>query len=102
MAAVHPASERRVRAMQKFLRCLGVAATAAVLGASAALTAADAAEPASFVVVVDGSGSMAGPLEGGGRESKIGLVRAALRPPLAEIGQQTRVGIAAFGHRRKS
>src|SRR5262245_9181427 len=99
MAAVHPASERRVRPMQKFLRCLGVAATAAVLGASAALTAA---EPASFVVVVDGSGSMAGPLEGGSRQTKIGLVREALRPPLAEIGQQTRVGLAAFGHRRKS
>src|SRR5262245_45167685 len=102
MAAVHPACDRRVRPMQKFLRCLGVAATAAILGASAALTAASAAEPASFVIIVDGSGSMAGPLEAGSRQAKIGLVREALRSPLAEIGQQTRVGFTAFGHRRKS
>jgi Ca-activated chloride channel family protein len=85
--------------MQKLHRCLGVAVTAALLGVSVA-PAVPAAEPASLIVVVDGSGSMAGLLEGGGRQNKITLVREALRPLLAEVGAQTRVGLAAFGHRR--
>lgn len=99
MPIVHPASERRVRPMQNLRRCLGVAVTAAFLGVSGA-PAAPAAEPASLIVVVDGSGSMAGPLEGGGKQNKIALVREALRPLLAKLGGQTRVGLAAFGHRR--
>jgi Ca-activated chloride channel family protein len=45
---------------------------------------------------------MAGQLEGGGKQNKITLVREALRPLLAKVGTQTRVGLAAFGHRRGS
>jgi len=86
--------------MQMFRRCLGVALAVAILWAFAHVT--QAAEPASLIVVVDGSGSMAGLLEGGGRQTKISLVREALRPALAKIGHQTRVGLAAFGHRRGS
>jgi Ca-activated chloride channel homolog len=85
--------------MQKLHRCLGVAVTAAFLGVSVA-PAVPAAEPAWLIVVVDGSGSMAGPLEGGGKQTKIALVREALRPLLAKVGAQTQVGLAAFGHRR--
>jgi Ca-activated chloride channel homolog len=88
--------------MQKLHRCLGVAVTAAFLGVSGAPTAAPAAEPASLIVVIDGSGSMAGLLEGGGKQAKITLVREALRPLLSKMGGQTRVGLAAFGHRRGS
>jgi Ca-activated chloride channel family protein len=61
-----------------------------------------AADPASLIVVVDGSGSMAGLLEGGGKQNKITLVREALRPLLEKTGPQTKVGLAAFGHRRGS
>ena len=85
--------------MQKLHRCLGVAVTAAFLGVSGA-PAVPAAEPASLIVVVDGSRSMAGQLEGGGKQNRIALVREALRPLLAKVGAQTRVGLAAFGHRR--
>lgn len=86
--------------MQKLYRCLGVAAAAALLGVAGALSVAPAAEPAAFMVVVDGSGSMAGQLEGGGKQSnKIGLVRDALRDSLAKLGTQTRIGFATFGHR---
>lgn len=63
------------------------------------VTGANATEP-SLVVVVDGSRSMWGTVEGGGRQNKLVLVREALRPGLGKIGQQTRVGLAAFGHRR--
>jgi Ca-activated chloride channel family protein len=87
--------------MQKLHRCLGVAVTAAFLGVSGA-PAVRAAEPVTLMVVVDGSGSMAGLLEGGGKQLKIALVREALRPQLAKTGPQTRVGLAAFGHRRGS
>jgi Ca-activated chloride channel family protein len=86
--------------MQKLYRCSGVAVAAALLGVSGAPTVARAAEPASLIVVVDGSGSMAGQLEGGGKQAnKIGLVREALRASLAKLGTQTRIGLATFGHR---
>lgn len=97
MAAVRPASERRVEPMHKIHRRLGVAVAAAVLGASATATILSAAEPGSLIVIVDGSGSMAGQLEGGGGQTKINLVREALRPSLARVGPRTRVGLASFG-----
>jgi len=86
--------------MQKFHCCLGVALAVAVLGALAAATGARAAESASLIIIVDGSGSMGGFLEGGGRQTKLALVREALRPALAKVAPQTRIGLAAFGHRR--
>jgi len=65
------------------------------LGGAAAL----AQEPASLIVVFDGSGSMAGNIEGV-RGSKVVLAREAVRRALAKIAPQTRVGLIAFGHRR--
>lgn len=56
-------------------------------------------EPASVIVVFDGSGSMWGNLEGT-KESKLVLAREAVRRGLGKINPQTRVGLAAFGHRR--
>jgi Ca-activated chloride channel family protein len=61
--------------------------------------AARAQEPASVIVVFDGSGSMAGNIEGV-RGSKVVLAREAVRRALAKVAPQTRVGLAAFGHRR--
>jgi Ca-activated chloride channel family protein len=89
--------------MQKLYRCSGVAVAAAFLGVAGALTAAPAAEPVSLIVILDGSGSMAGQLDGGGKQTnKIGLVREALRVSLTKLGTQTRVGLVTFGHRRGS
>jgi Ca-activated chloride channel homolog len=58
-----------------------------------------AAEPGALMVIVDGSGSMEGMLERKGRQSKISLVRDSLLEALAQAGSQTRIGLAAFGHR---
>lgn len=73
-------------------------AFAALLGACGA-TVAQADEPASVVVVFDGSGSMWGNIEGI-RTSKLVAAREAVRRGLGKIGPQTRVGLASFGHRR--
>ena len=62
-------------------------------------TGAQAQQPASVIVVFDGSGSMWGPIEGT-KAHKVVLARDAVRRALARIGPQTRVGLVAFGHRR--
>jgi Ca-activated chloride channel family protein len=64
-----------------------------------ATPAAQAQEPASVIVVFDGSGSMAGNIEGV-RGSKVVVARDAVRRALGKVGAQTRVGLVAFGHRR--
>jgi Ca-activated chloride channel homolog len=66
------------------------------LGGAAAARAQD---PASVIVVFDGSGSMAGNIEGV-RGSKVVLAREALRRALGKVAPQTRVGLTVFGHRR--
>jgi Ca-activated chloride channel family protein len=52
-----------------------------------------------MMIVVDGSGSMAGLIEPRARQTKIMLVRDSLRSALGAVGRQTRIGLAAFGHR---
>lgn len=52
-------------------------------------------------VVLDGSGSMAGWLDGA-KTSKMDMARAALGPVLAKLPPQSAVGLVAFGHRRKA
>ncbi len=71
---------------------------AALLGAFGA-TAARGNEPASVVIVFDGSASMWGAIDGP-RGSKLAVAREAVRRALGKIGPQTRVGLASFGHRR--
>src|SRR2546428_666184 len=83
--------------MQRLRRCLSVAALA--LGAWLAPAGLLAAESGALMVVVDGSGSMEGMLERKGRQSKIALVRDSLLEALSQAGSQTRIGLAAFGHR---
>ena len=72
---------------------------AAFVVAALATTSARAADSAAVMIVVDGSGSMAGLIEPRARQTKIVLVRDALRTALAAVGRQTRIGLAAFGHR---
>jgi Ca-activated chloride channel family protein len=69
-----------------------------LLGAFGA-TAAQGNEPASVVIVFDGSASMWGIIDGA-RGSKLVVAREAVRRGLGKIGTQTRVGLASFGHRR--
>ena len=75
-----------------------VLACAALLGLAATGTVR-AQELASVIVVFDGSGSMAGNIEGV-RGSKVVLARDAVRRAVGKAGPQTRVGLVAFGHRR--
>ena len=70
------------------------------LGALLPISNVATAEPPTTIVVFDGSGSMWGRL-GGDKETKFAGAREALRRALPKISSQTRVGLAAFGHRRK-
>lgn len=63
-------------------------------------TQALAQQPPAATIVIDGSGSMAGWLDGA-KASKIDMVRAALAPALAKVPPPGAVGLMAFGHRRK-
>src|SRR5687767_9551807 len=79
-------------------RALALAVPIGMLGILGA-TAARGNEPASVVIVFDGSSSMWGNVEGA-RASKLVVARDAVRRALGKIGSQTRVGLASFGHRR--
>jgi Ca-activated chloride channel homolog len=60
-----------------------------------------AAEAPATVIVLDGSGSMWGKLEGD-KGVKFQAVRDALQRTLPQLGANGSVGLVAFGHRRKS
>jgi Ca-activated chloride channel family protein len=82
--------------------CLAMRLRQPALALGAALTMAApawGAEPPSVVIIFDGSGSMWGNFEGA-KLSKLVLAREAVRHALERIDPHTRVGIAAFGHRR--
>lgn len=80
--------------------------TRALVLAGLSLAIAAASGPASAqdgpaaAIVLDGSGSMAGWLDGA-KASKIDMARAGLTPLLAKVPPTARVGLVAFGHRRK-
>lgn len=75
---------------------------ASVLTAVLAVPEAGAQQPpAAATIVVDGSGSMAGWLDGA-KSSKIDMVRSALGPALGKVSPTSAVGLVAFGHRRKA
>lgn len=75
-------------------------AAVAMAGLGLAATGAQAAEPASVMIVFDGSGSMWASIEGAPRTNKLTLARDAVRRALGKVDPQTRIGLAAFGHRR--
>jgi Ca-activated chloride channel homolog len=85
--------------LRSLVRRLLAACTAALLAAPATPVLAQVQGPTSVIVVFDGSGSMAGTIEGL-RASKVALAKDAVRRGLAKVGPQTRVGLVAFGHRR--
>ncbi len=85
--------------MPRLCRCLCAAIALALFVLSTNGTPALAAEPGSLIVIVDGSGSMWGPIEGV-RQTKLVLAREALRRGLGKMAPQARVGLALFGHRR--
>ena len=51
-----------------------------------------------FVLLIDGSGSMWGQVDG---KAKISILRTALESVLGQLDTQSEVGIVAFGHREK-
>lgn len=75
-------------------------ACAGLMSISAA-TAVGAAEPPATIIIVDGSGSMWNPPPGE-RLKKIQLVRDALKPAIGKLSKEHRLGLVAFGHRRRS
>jgi Ca-activated chloride channel family protein len=77
------------------LCCLSLLLAICGAGAASAQTTAPA------VIVIDGSGSMWGNL-GNERASKFDLARASLRLALAKSAPSVRLGLVAFGHRRRS
>ena len=85
--------------MPKLHRCLWAALALALSVVSTSHKPALAAEPGSLMVIVDGSGSMWGPIEGV-RQTKLVLAREALRRGLGKMSPQARVGLTLFGHRR--
>ena len=85
--------------MPRLCRCLWAAIALVLFVLSTNGTPALAAEPGSLIVIVDGSGSMWGPIEGV-RQTKLVLAREALRRGLGKMAPQARVGLALFGHRR--
>lgn len=73
---------------------------AGVISGSAAMAVPVQAQQPAATFVIDGSGSMAGWLDGA-KASKIDMVRGALAPALAKVAPTGAVGLVAFGHRRK-
>jgi Ca-activated chloride channel homolog len=85
----------RGRRLLTFL--LAVVSWACLSGPQSAL----AADPASTIVVFDGSGSMWGKLEGE-KQTKLVLAREALKASAAKLKPDSRLGLASFGHRRQA
>ena len=81
------------------LRRRWAAALVTAVAAAATPAAARAAEPPAIVVILDYSRSMWGALEGV-KQAKYLTVRDALRAGLGKVRPQSRIGLAAFGHRR--
>lgn len=91
MSGVVQGAWRMARGGRAAVLALGLMAVAAV--------GVQAQDTPSAVIVFDGSGSMRAPLEAT-RLPKVGVAREAVLRALQRIPGQTRVGLAAFGHRR--
>ncbi|MFA5901350.1 MAG: VWA domain-containing protein [Hyphomicrobium sp.] len=73
---------------------------ALILSFAAISTAGAQEAPPTAMIIVDGSGSMWGDL-GTEKRSKLESVRDAMRALLLSLRNDTRVGFASFGHRRR-
>ena len=67
-------------------------------GTLVAQPAPQAAEPGALLVVLDASGSMWGRLDG---EPKIIVARRVLAELAADLADDSRVGVVAYGHNRE-
>jgi Ca-activated chloride channel homolog len=83
--------------MRSLYRRLIAAATCAFIVAG--IGPARAADEGALIVIVDGSGSMWGQIDGT-RQTKLVIAREALRRGLGKFTSQARIGLAVFGHRR--
>lgn len=72
--------------------------TAFLISISFLLMATQAQAKDRFVLLIDGSGSMWGQVDG---QAKITILRNALENVLGQLDTQSEVGIVAFGHREK-
>ena len=82
-------------------RVAGLALLAIVLVAPLGAGSAHAAdESPATIILLDGSGSMWGKLEGD-QTPKFDAVRDLLRQTISRLKPDTRLGLAAFGHRRR-
>lgn len=85
------------RHLERGLAALLIVAVAVMLAASGTARAAEAPQA---VIIIDGSGSMWGPI-GAEKAAKIDLVRPAFREAFANAPQSLRLGLMSFGQRRK-
>ncbi len=76
-------------------------ALAAFLISAGPAVAAEAGSDGPAIVVLDGSGSMWGPI-GSERPSKFDLARQALRQSLSTLSPRVRLGLMSFGQRRRA
>lgn len=81
-------------------RALQTAVATVLVGVATSGGALAHEEPAA-VIVLDGSGSMAGWLDGA-KSSKIDMARTALLAELGKLPPTSAIGLVAFGHRRKA
>lgn len=79
---------------------LSLPCLALVVGFFAAAAPAQAQDQASTVIVFDGSGSMWNRFEGE-KVAKFVTAAGAIKANIAKMKPETRVGLAAFGHRRQ-
>jgi Ca-activated chloride channel homolog len=87
--------------MQILMHRLAIAMLlATMLLAGIAPNAAIANDPASTMIVFDGSGSMWGKIDGE-KQAKFVHAREALKTALPKLKPETRVGLVSFGHRRQ-
>jgi Ca-activated chloride channel homolog len=64
--------------------------------------AAQSVEPASTIIIFDGSGSMWGKLDGEKKLTKLDMARDALKATLPQVAATQRTGLMSFGHRRSA
>lgn len=78
--------------------CAIFGTAASVVGAENALQTSETIPPANIQIVLDASGSMWGQIDG---ENKITIARQVVQDFLASVPPETRLGLTAYGHRRK-
>lgn len=82
------------------VRSIGTAIALAALAVAAVAQSPPPAGAPAVMIIVDGSGSMWGKIDGD-KNPKFAVARQALRAPLTRIAGKARLGLMSFGHRRQ-